>query len=96
MTGELYIAFVKNAHMNGLSNSITHSSSYYLESAAQAGTKLALLLVSARWGFPCFAEQNRGSRFRQSLLLVIYQLLLKNNIKYWVGFLRNVRAGVFS
>ena len=87
---------VKPVIMNGLSNSTTHSSSNYLESAPQWSSSQARTERQDAGGSPDLQRKLGARDSDESRILVIYQLLLKNNTKYWGIFWRNVRAGVFS
>jgi hypothetical protein len=96
MTGVLNCTVAKNANMNGLSNPPTHASSHYLESAAQACSNKVRRCRQHAGGSPDLQRKLGARDSTQSLILVIYQLLLKNNTKYCGVFWRNVRAGVAS
>ena len=95
-TGALNSSVAKNANMNGLSESPTHASSQYLESAPQRFDDVIIDECQDAGGSPDLQRKLGARDSIQSLILVIYQLLLKNNTKYWGIFWRNVRAGVFS
>lgn len=96
MTGVLNCTVAKIVNMNGLSNSTTHSSSYYLESAPQVCSNKVRMNRQVAGGSPDLQRKLGARDSTQSRILVIYQLLLKNNTKYCGVFWRNVRAGVFS
>lgn len=96
MTGVLNCTVAKIANMNGLSNSPTHSSSYCLESAPQWSSSITRTEWQDAGGSPDLQRKLGARDWTPSPILVIIQLLLKNNTKYWGIFLRNVRAGVFS
>lgn len=92
-TGALYSYDAKTVGLNGLTNPHTHPSSKKPTSdrsdapAAKAQSQGRKIL--------CERSELRISSSRkdnQSPILVIYQLLLKNNTKYWVGFWRNCRG----
>ena len=93
---ELTTVGVKSAIMNGLSNSTTHSSSHHLESAPQWSSSITRTECQDAGGSPDLQRKLGARDSDESRILVIYQLLLKNNTKYWGIFWRNVRAGVFS
>jgi hypothetical protein len=95
-TGALNSSVAKNANMNGLSESPTHASSQYLESAPQCSSNLVRTKRQVAGGSPDLQRKLGARDSTQSLILVIYQLLLKNNTKYCGVFWRNVRAGVAS
>ena len=95
-TGALNSYVAKNANMNGLSESPTHASTQYLESAPQACSNKVRISCQDAGGSPDLQRKLGARDSTQSLILVIYQLLLKNNTKYCGVFWRNVRAGVFS
>jgi hypothetical protein len=93
--GVLSCTVAKNAHMNGLSNLPTHASSQYRQSAPQRVKQLLNERQDAG-GSPDLQRKLGAGDSTPSRILVIIQLLLKNNTKYWGIFWRNVRAGVFS
>jgi hypothetical protein len=96
MIGVLNCTVAKNAHMNGLSESPTHASSQYLESAPQRVILEQNCERQDAGGSPDLPRKLGARDSTPSCILVIIQLLLKNNTKYWGIFWRNVRAGVFS
>jgi hypothetical protein len=93
MTGALNCTVAKNANMNGLSESPTHASSQYLESAPQRCQEELLAECQDAGGSPDLQRKLGARDSTQSLILVIYQLLLKNNTKYCGVFWRN-KGGV--
>lgn len=96
MTGVLNCTVAKIANMNGLSNLPTHASSQYLESAPQGFVSKAGEACQDAGGSPDLQRKLGARDWTPSPILVIIQLLLKNNTKYCGSFWRNVRAGVFS
>jgi hypothetical protein len=92
-TGALNSSVAKNANMNGLSESPTHASSQYLESAPQRCSNKVRTECQDAGGSPDLQRKLGARDSTQSLILVIYQLLLKNNTKYCGVFERN-KGGV--
>ena len=82
--------------MNGLSDLPTHASSQYLESAPQRVIVEDDRERQDAGGSPDLQRKLGARDSTPSRILVIIQLLLKNNTKYWGIFWRNVRAGVYS
>ena len=92
MTGVLNCTVAKNVNMNGLSESPTHASTQYLESAPQRFQEELLDECQDAGGSPDLQRKLGARDSTQSLILVIYQLLLKNNTKYCGVFWRNCRG----
>jgi hypothetical protein len=95
-TGALNCSVAKNANMNGLSESPTHVSSQYLESAPQRCSNKVRTECQVAGGSPDLQRKLGARDSVKSLLLVIYQLLLKNNTKYCGVFWRNCGGGITS
>lgn len=96
MIGVLNCTVANYANMNGLSESPTHASSQYLESAPQVCSNKVRMNRQDAGGSPDLQRKLGARDSDPSRILVIIQLLLKNNTKYCGSFERNVRAGVFS
>lgn len=96
MIGVLNCTVAKNANMNGLSNYTTHTSSQHRQSAPQWSSNKVRMERQDAGGSPDLPRKLGAGDNDPSRILVIIQLLLKNNTKYWGIFWRNVRAGVFS
>ena len=93
-TGALYSFDAKLVGLNGLTNPHTHPSSKEPtsdRSAAPAAKALAQGRKILWQGLP-WLRISSSRKDNQSPILVIYQLLLKNNTKYWVRFWRNCRG----
>jgi hypothetical protein len=97
-TGALYSSYAKPVAMNGWNSPQTLASSKKEPSDRSAAPAAKAQAQGRNFLCQALAWLRKSSRrgVNQSPILVIYQLLLKNNTKYWVGFWRNVRAGVFS
>ena len=92
-TGALYSFDAKLVGLNGLNEPHTHPSSQL--SRATAVLRVFSTLVQGRNLLTAAVAAGRKSSRRgdnQSPILVIYQLLLKNNIKYYGVFWRNCRG----
>lgn len=95
--GALFSFDAKSVGLNGLTEPHAHPSRIKPTSDRPAAPAAKAQAVGRK--ILCELRSLRISSSRkdnQSPILVIYQLLLKINTKYWVDFERNVRAGVFS
>ena len=93
-TGALYSSVAKTVHTNGLSESPTHESSRDKPSDRSAAPAAKAQAQGRNFLWRSLLRLRKSSRREdnQSPILVIYQLLLKNNTKYCVGFERNCRG----
>ena len=92
-TGALYSSDAKLVGLNGLTNPHTHPSTKL--SRATAVLRVFSTLAPGRnflWRSLLRLRKSSRRGDNQSPILVIYQLLLKNNTKYCVGFWRNCRG----
>lgn len=96
-TGALYSYDAKLVALNGLTDSHTHASSQ-ISRATVVQRVFSTLAQGRNFLWRSLLRLRKSSRRgdNQSPILVIYQLLLKINTKYWVDFERNVRAEVYS
>lgn len=97
-TGALYSSDAKSAAMNGWNSPHPLASSKKEPSDRSAAPAAKAQAQGRNFLWLAQARLRKSSRrgVNQSPILVIYQLLLKNNTKYWVSFWRYVRGGVFS
>lgn len=93
-TGALYSYDAKLVGLNGLSNPHTNPSSREKPSDRSAAPAAKAHAQGRNFLWRAIARLRKSSRRgdNQSPILVIYQLLLKNNTKYCVGFERNCRG----
>ena len=91
-TGALYSYDAYIVGLNGLNEPHTYPSSQM--SRATVAQRVFSTLAQGRNFLWERSELRKSSRRgdNQSPILVIYQLLLKNNTKYWVSFERNCRG----
>jgi len=94
--GVLSCTDAKIANMNGLSESPTHASSQYLESAPQRCSNKVRTECQDAGGSPDLPRKLGARDSTPSRILVIIQLLLKNNTKYCGVFWRYCGGGVTS
>ena len=92
-TGALYSYDAKPVGLNGLTNPHTHPSSQ-MSRATVAQRVFSTHAQGRNFLWRSLLRLRKSSRRVdcQSPILVIYQLLLKNNTKYWVSFWRNCRG----
>ena len=92
-TGALYSYDAKPVGLNGSNEPHTHPSSQ-LSRATVAQRVFSTHAQGRNFLWRAIARLRKSSRRgdNQSPILVIYQLLLKNNTKYCVGFERNCRG----
>ena len=93
-TGALYSYVAKLVALNGLTNPHAIASSRDKPSDRSAAPAAKAQAQGRNFLCRAIARLRKSSRRgdNKSPILVIYQLLLKNNTKYWVGFWRNCRG----